>query len=116
MPISTQVMLCQGDMPCRSPTNALTAEQAKQWLEGTDMNHFEFTDTTDRMMRTELDEVDVYLQSHLSGRIRDLTLFLHEGGVILRGFTRTYYAKQLAQAAVMRLTELPILANEIEVS
>jgi hypothetical protein len=103
-------------MPCRSPTNVLATEQANQWPEGTDMNHLEYTDTAQRLMRTELDEVEVHLQSHLSGRIRDLTLFLHDGSVILRGFTRTYYAKQLAQAAVMRLTELPILANEIEVS
>ena len=37
------------------------------------------------------------------------------GGIVLRGFTRTYYLKQLAQQAVMNLTDLPILANEIEV-
>ena len=30
--------------------------------------------------------------------------------------TNTYYAKQLAQHAVMEMTEVPILANEIEVS
>jgi hypothetical protein len=37
-------------------------------------------------------------------------------GKALRGFAHTYYAKQLAQHAVMEATKLPILANEIEVS
>jgi hypothetical protein len=37
-------------------------------------------------------------------------------GVILRGQTHTYYAKQLAQDAVLELGGLPIVANEIEVS
>ncbi len=35
--------------------------------------------------------------------------------LVLRGFARTYHAKQLAQHAVMTETEMPILANEIEV-
>jgi hypothetical protein len=35
---------------------------------------------------------------------------------VLRGRARTYYAKQLAQHAVMQATALPILRNEIEVS
>jgi hypothetical protein len=39
-----------------------------------------------------------------------------DGGVILRGHSQTYYAKQLAQQAVMEATRLRILANEIEVS
>jgi len=34
---------------------------------------------------------------------------------VLQGRTRTYHAKQLAQHAVMEITELPILANEIRV-
>jgi hypothetical protein len=33
----------------------------------------------------------------------------------LRGRARTYYAKQLAQHAVMQVTEYLIQANEIEV-
>lgn len=36
-------------------------------------------------------------------------------GLVLRGRTCTYYAKQLTQHAVMELTEFPILANEIDV-
>jgi hypothetical protein len=40
---------------------------------------------------------------------------LRGGGLILRGLTTTYYAKQLAQHAVMEATAIPIVANEIEV-
>jgi len=37
-------------------------------------------------------------------------------GLVLRGRAQTYYAKQLAQHAVVEAAGLPILANEIEVS
>ena len=63
----------------------------------------------------ELDELEARLQSCLSGRVSGLRLRFHGDGLILRGWTRTYYAKQLAQHAVMAATKLPILANEIEV-
>jgi hypothetical protein len=36
-------------------------------------------------------------------------------GLVLTGQASTYYAKQLAQHAVMEATALPILANEIDV-
>jgi hypothetical protein len=36
-------------------------------------------------------------------------------GVILQGSALTYYAKQLAQHAIMVAIQLPILANDIEV-
>jgi hypothetical protein len=39
-----------------------------------------------------------------------------DGGIVLRGRARTYYAKQLAQHAIMTETALSILGNEIEVS
>jgi hypothetical protein len=62
-----------------------------------------------------LDELEVRLQGKLNGRIRNLQLSLHGCGIVLRGFARTYHAKQLAQHALMTETPLPILANEIEV-
>jgi hypothetical protein len=34
---------------------------------------------------------------------------------VIRGRTQTYYAKQLAQEAIMELTDLPIIANSIQV-
>ena len=65
--------------------------------------------------KSDLDQLENRVQVKLSGRIHDLRLLRHDFGVVLRGFARTYYAKQLAQHTVMTETELPILANEIEV-
>ncbi len=48
-------------------------------------------------------------------RVRDLRVMCRKDGVILQGSARTYHAKQLAQHSVMEITDLPILANEIEV-
>ena len=62
-----------------------------------------------------LAELEVHIVSRLHGRIRDFRLVLQDTGLVLRGYTRTYYAKQLAQHAVMELADLPILANDIEV-
>ena len=60
-------------------------------------------------------ELEANVQCRLGGRLRDFRLVFEEHGVILQGRARTYYAKQLAQHAVMEGTNLPILANEIEV-
>ena len=49
-------------------------------------------------------------------RVRDLRLVVRGNSLILHGRTHTYYAKQLAQHAVMQATRLPIQANEIEVT
>jgi hypothetical protein len=62
-----------------------------------------------------LDQLEAQVQSRLSGQIRDLQLLFRDNGLVLRGRTRTYYAKQLAQHAVMQACELSLLANEIEV-
>lgn len=60
-------------------------------------------------------ELEARIQYRLGGQIRKFQLIVVEGGLILRGRAHTYYAKQLAQHAVMEVTELRILANEIEV-
>jgi osmotically-inducible protein OsmY len=61
-------------------------------------------------------ELEAQVQCRLSGQIHDFRLVVAGGGLVLRGHTHTYYAKQLAQHAVMEATGLPIVANEIEVS
>jgi len=61
-------------------------------------------------------ELEMYIQCRLGGQIRDFQLVVLNKGLVLRGHVQTYYAKQLAQHAVMEATRLPILANEIEVS
>jgi hypothetical protein len=63
-----------------------------------------------------LDRLETHVQSCLSGRVRDFHVQVLDRGLVLRGQTHTYYAKQLAQQAVMQATTWPILANEIEVS
>ena len=60
--------------------------------------------------------VELHVRSQMSGRVRDFNLELRDGGLVLSGHAHTYYAKQLAQHAVMERCALPILANEIEVS
>jgi hypothetical protein len=57
----------------------------------------------------------VQVSTLLGGRIDGLRLLIRDGGIILRGRSRTYHAKQLALQAVMEATDLPIVANEIEV-
>jgi hypothetical protein len=64
---------------------------------------------------SDLLELETRLRARLRGRVQELRLEQSEGGLILRGCSRTYYGKQLAQHAVMDAVNLPILANEIEV-
>ena len=63
----------------------------------------------------EMEQLETHVQSRLNGRVRDFRLVVRGCGLVLTGRARTYYAKQLAQHAVMEATALPILANEIEV-
>ena len=62
-----------------------------------------------------LDEVEQLVRARLHGRIIRLSLERSPEGLILHGLASTYYAKQLAQHAVMEETDLPIAANRIEV-
>jgi len=63
----------------------------------------------------EATEVEARVLCRLGARVRDFRPVVRDKGLILRGQVHTYYAKQLAQHAVMETTGLPILANEIEV-
>jgi hypothetical protein len=71
------------------------------------------------MTETTLEDVmrlEARVQHHLGGRVCNLRLVVRYNGVVLQGCVRTYYAKQLAQQAVMEASGLPILANEIDMS
>jgi hypothetical protein len=68
----------------------------------------------DLAIANEATELEAHIQSRLTGLVRELELVVLEKGLILRGQVHTYYAKQLAQQAVME-AGLSILANEIEV-
>lgn len=61
-------------------------------------------------------QIEQLVLRRLNGTVRSLKLTVRDNGLVLRGHARTYYAKQLAQHAVMELTKLRIRANEIEVA
>ncbi len=63
----------------------------------------------------ELDDLETQVQSRLRGWMRDFRLAVRDHGLVLQGQVCSYYAKQLAQHAVMEATPLPIQANDIEV-
>jgi hypothetical protein len=60
--------------------------------------------------------VEEHVRCRLTGLVRDFQLVFRDQGLVLRGRAPTYYAKQLAQHAVMEASSLPIRANEMEVS
>jgi hypothetical protein len=62
------------------------------------------------------EELEAHVQCRMSGRIRGLQVIRQDRGLVLQGHALTYYAKQMAQQAIMEASDLPILANEIEVS
>lgn len=84
-------------------------------LEGPVMKTREAVNGLDLGSRDGIVELESLVKDHVGGRLRNFCLLVVDGGLILRGRTGTYYAKQLAQQAVMRATNRPILANEIEV-
>ncbi len=62
-----------------------------------------------------IEKVESQVQARLAGRVRNFRVELADHGLVLRGFSESYYAKQLAQHAVMQATPLRIVANEIQV-
>ena len=71
---------------------------------------------TDVAMHETLARIEEHVRSRLTGLLRDFRLVFHNNGLVLRGHVHTYYAKQLAQHAVMEASSLPIRSNEMEVS
>ena len=79
------------------------------------MNQDILTEALEHDAKSNLAELENQVQVRLGGRIHNLRILFRDCGIVLRGLARTYHAKQLAQHAVMTETQLPILANEIEV-
>jgi hypothetical protein len=69
------------------------------------------SDTTSKLLYQI--EKDVLWQ--LRGQIQRLHLEMHDGGLILRGRAYSFYGKQLALHAVKTRTEIPVVANRVEV-
>jgi len=61
------------------------------------------------------EQAEAILRQRLCGRVQQLSLHIHAGGVVLRGAAADYHGKQLAQHHAHKLLGLPVLANEIEV-
>ena len=55
------------------------------------------------------------IEDQTCGRIRNLSVTVHGGHVILQGRCATYYSKQLAQHAAMGVLEEEVLLNDIAV-
>jgi hypothetical protein len=79
------------------------------------MNREPVTQTLDLPTAEALSELEQHVQRRLNGRVRDFRLSLRDDGLVLKGYARSYYAKQLAQHAVMEAVDVPINANDIEV-
>ncbi|WP_406696683.1 hypothetical protein V5E97_37420 [Singulisphaera sp. Ch08] len=63
------------------------------------------------------EQLEGYIEQRASGRIRDLHVVCSADSIVLQGRSRTYHAKQLAQQAVLDLTDgHRVLSNEIVVS
>jgi hypothetical protein len=62
-----------------------------------------------------LARIEEHVRCRLTGLLRDFQLVFRDKGLVLHGHVHTYYAKQLAQHAVMEASSLPIRANEMEV-
>jgi hypothetical protein len=70
----------------------------------------------DVILREKLNDIEAHVHRQLRGRITQFRVAMQGTGLVLKGSTPTYYAKQLAQHAVMAVAaDLPIRANEIEV-
>ena len=61
------------------------------------------------------EHLESLMQRRLGNRVRNLRVLVRATGLTLQGWAATYHAKQLAQHAAMELSDLPILANDIEV-
>jgi hypothetical protein len=72
-------------------------------------------DRTPEVVVSEIGRLAARTGAMLRGRVTGLQIELRGGGVVLLGTASSFYAKQLAQHAVMSGTDLPIVRNEIEV-
>jgi hypothetical protein len=68
------------------------------------------------MPTTCLPDLEAHVLVRIGSQVRDFALVVTDDGVRLRGRAHSYYTKQLAQHAVMAMTAISILANEIEVA
>jgi hypothetical protein len=68
-----------------------------------------------KVSTAEIDRLMAETREKLRGRLSGLRIELRDGGIVLGGTARSFYAKQLALNAVMRGTPLPVVRNDIRV-
>lgn len=61
------------------------------------------------------EELEFLIRERTGGRVRNLRVYRYEEGLVLRGSSHTFYAKQLAQHAALQLVPHGRLLNEIVV-
>ena len=62
-----------------------------------------------------MEQIEIRILSRVAGRLQNLQVILRDDGVVLKGRAKTYHVKQLAQHAVLEMTGVRLLANDIEV-
>lgn len=73
------------------------------------------TDSAHALNSRTVAELETQLQRKLRGQVHELRVQARDKGLTLQGYAYTYYAKQLAQHALMNATTFPLLSNEIAV-
>jgi hypothetical protein len=72
--------------------------------------------TRDRVIPDEVaGQIEAAVRDRLMGWVRDFSVLIRDRGIVLRGSTHSYYAKQMVQHAALAASRLPLLANEIQV-
>lgn len=60
-------------------------------------------------------EVEAKVAVRIGRQLREFGLLVRGTGLVLQGRCRTYHPKQLVLQAVIEVTDVPIVANEITV-
>ena len=60
-----------------------------------------------RSKQSEIERLERIVQRRVNGGVRHLRVLVFPEGLLLQGNVATYHAKQLAQHAIMRATQLP---------
>ena len=68
---------------------------------------------TDTATRETLARIEEHVRHRLTGLLRDFQLVFRDKGLVLRGRVQTYYAKQLAQHAVMEASSLVPMTQKL---
>jgi len=97
-------------------TTPITWEIGMTKKDNSMMDHRPLGPGRSQSTRDLAERIEGYIELKASGRIRDLHVVCSDDMIILQGRSRTYHAKQLAQQAVLDLTDgHTLLTNQIVV-